>query len=330
MGWRRYFHQNPELGFKEYNTAQTIFDELKTMGLKPKKNIGKTGVIADLKFGEGPMIAFRADMDALPIQETSGLDFSSKNDGIMHACGHDGHMAMLLATAKVLTENKKDYKVGSVRFIFQPAEEGFGGARYMIEDGALDEVDEIYGIHLWNYQPYGEVGVKEGPIMAAADKFNIKVRGVGGHGAAPQGTVDSIIVASHLVQALQTIVSRNINPIDSAVITIGKINGGNNFNVIADEVDLIGTVRAYTEKNRELLKQRMDEIVKGISSSFNSKIDFNYIDCYPPTINHKKQSEIVLEAAKIVVGEKAGDPYLSMGVRTLHIICRKHLDASFL
>jgi amidohydrolase len=311
--WRRYFHQYPELGFKEFNTAEKIVNELKKMSLNPKKNIGKTGVVADLKFGEGPMIAFRADMDALPIHETSGLHFSSKNDGVMHACGHDGHMAMLLATAKILTENKKYYKYGSVRFIFQPAEEGFGGARYMIEDGVLDGVDEIYGIHLWNYQPYGEVGVKDGPIMAAADKFNIKVKGVGGHGAAPQGTVDSIMVASHLVQALQTIVSRNINPIDSAVITIGKINGGSNFNVIADEVDLIGTVRAYTEKNRNLLKYRMNEIVNGISNSFNSKIDFDYIDCYPPTINHKKQSDIVLEAAKMVVGEKAGDPYLSMG-----------------
>jgi len=313
INWRRYFHQNPELGFKEFNTAEKILKELKKMGLKPKNNIGKTGIIADLKFGEGPMIAFRADMDALPIQETSGLDFSSKNDGVMHACGHDGHMAMLLATAKVLTENKKYYNYGSVRFIFQPAEEGFGGARYMIKDGALDGVDEIYGIHLWNYQPVGEVGVKEGPIMAAADKFNIKVRGVGGHGAAPQGTVDSIIVASYLVQALQTIVSRNINPLDSAVISIGKINGGNNFNVIADEVDLIGTARAYTEKNRDLLKYKMNEIVDGISSSFNAEIDFNYIDCYPPTINHKKQSNIVLEAAKKVVGAKAGEPYLSMG-----------------
>jgi len=313
INWRRYFHQNPELGFKEFSTAEKIFNDLKKMGLNPKKNIGKTGVIADLIFGEGPMVAFRADMDALPIQETSGLSFSSKNDGVMHACGHDGHMAMLLATAKVLTENKKYHNYGSIRFIFQPAEEGFGGAKYMIEDGVLDGVDEIYGIHLWNYQPFGEVGVKEGPIMAAADKFSIKVRGVGGHGAAPQGTVDSIIVASQLVQTLQTIVSRNINPIDSAVITIGKINGGNNFNIIADQVDLIGTVRAYTEKNRDLLKQRMGEIVDGVSRSFNSKIDFNYIDCYPPTINHKKQSETVLEAAKIVVGEKAGEPYLSMG-----------------
>ena len=232
IDWRRNFHQNPELSFKEFKTGKKIADELTKMGLEPKLNIGKTGLIADLKFGDGPMVALRADMDALPIQETSGLSFSSKNEGVMHACGHDGHMAMLLATAKALTLNRKQYKNGSIRFVFQPAEEGLGGAKFMIDDGVLDGVDEIYGIHVWNYQPIGEVGVKEGPIMAAADKFDIKVKGIGGHGAAPQGTVDSIVIASYLIQALQTIVSRNTNPIESTVLTIGQINGGYNFNCL--------------------------------------------------------------------------------------------------
>jgi amidohydrolase len=313
IDWRRDFHQNPELSFKEFKTGKKIADELTKMGLEPKLKIGKTGLIADLKFGDGPMIALRADMDALPIQETSGLSFSSKNQGVMHACGHDGHMAMLLATAKALTLKRKQYKKGSVRFIFQPAEEGLGGAKSMIEDGVLDSVDEIYGIHVWNYQPVGEVGVKEGPIMAAADKFDIRIKGIGGHGAAPQGTVDSIVIASYLIQALQTIVSRNTNPIESTVLTIGQINGGYNFNIIADEVTLTGTARAYTEKNRNLIKDRMREIIEGLEKSFNVKIDFNYFDGYPPTINHKKQSENVLEAAIKVVGDKAGDPYLSMG-----------------
>ena len=312
ISWRRYFHENPELSFKEFDTAKKIKEELELMGLRPKIKVGKTGVIADLKFGEGPVIGFRADMDALPIQETSGLPFASKNDGVMHACGHDGHIAMLLGAAQVLCQNKKKYH-GTVRFIFQPAEEGGGGARYMIEDGCLDNLDEIYGIHVWNYQPYGEVGVKEGPIMASADMFDIKIKGIGGHGAAPQGTVDTIIVASHLVQALQTIVSRNTNPLESTVITIGKINGGHNFNIIADEVNLSGTTRAYTEKNRDLIKLRMEEIILGVSKTFNAEIIFNYIDGYPPTINHEKQSTMVLEAARKVVGEKAGPPYLSMG-----------------
>ena len=269
ISWRRYFHENPELSFKEFDTAKKIKEELELMGLQPKIKVGKTGVIADLKFGEGPVIGFRADMDALPIQETSGLPFASKNDGVMHACGHDGHIAMLLGAAQVLCQSKKKYH-GTVRFIFQPAEEGGGGARYMIEDGCLDNLNEIYGIHVWNYQPYGEVGVKEGPIMASADMFDIKIKGIGGHGAAPQGTVDTIIVASHLVQALQTIVSRNTNPLESTVVTIGKINGGHNFNIIADEVNLSGTTRAYTEKNRDLIKLRMEEIILGVSKTFNA------------------------------------------------------------
>ena len=310
--YRRDFHQNPELSFQEYRTAQTIEKHLNSFGIKYKKNIGKTGIVGELNFGDGPTIALRADMDALPIQETSGLSFASKNDGIMHACGHDGHMAMLLATAKVLTQKKNLYN-GKVRFIFQPAEEGGGGARYMIKDNCLEQVDEIYGIHVWNYQPVGEVGVKDGPVMAAADMFDIHIRGIGGHGAAPQGTVDSIIVASHLIQSFQTIVSRNTNPLDSTVVSIGKINGGHNFNIIADEVTLSGTARAYTEKNRNLIKNRMHEIILGIEKTYNAKIAFNYKDGYPPTINHTDPTKKVLRAAQKVVGDRAGLPYLSMG-----------------
>lgn len=312
IDWRRDFHQYPELSFEEHRTSALIGDELRSMGLEPRMNVGKTGVTADLKFGDGPMIGLRADMDALPIQETSGLDFMSKHDGVMHACGHDGHMAMLLGTAKALTQKENSYK-GTVRFIFQPAEEGQGGAKYMIKDGCLDGVDEIYGIHVWNYQPVGEVGVKDGPVLAAADMFKIKIKGKGGHGAAPQGTVDSIVVASHLVQALQTIVSRNTNPLESTVVTIGKINGGHNFNIIADKVTLSGTARAYTEENRTLIKTRMADIIDGVAKTYNAEILFDYEDGYPPTINHSEPAARVLKAAEEVVGEKAGMPYLSMG-----------------
>ena len=312
IDWRRDFHQFPELSFQEHRTGDVIADELRSMGLEPKVKVGKTGVTADLKFGNGPVIGLRADMDALPIQETSGLPFSSQNDGVMHACGHDGHMAMLLGAAKALTQKDNQYN-GTVRFIFQPAEEGEGGARYMIEDGCLEGIDEIYGIHVWNYQPVGEVGVKDGPVLAAADMFDIKIKGIGGHGAAPQGTVDSVVVSSYLVQALQTIVSRNTNPLESTVISIGKINGGHNFNIIADEVFLSGTARSYSEENRNLIKTRMEEIIKGVEKTYNANITFDYKDGYPPTINHVGPTQKVLKAAEKVVGDKAGMPYLSMG-----------------
>ena len=310
--WRRDFHQYPELAFKELRTADVIIEELKSMGLDPKEKVGKTGVTADLKCGNGPVIALRADMDALPIKETSGLKFSSKNTGVSHACGHDGHMAMLLGAARVLSDNRGIYN-GTIRFIFQPAEEGEGGARYMIEDGCLDGVDEIYGIHLWNYQKLGEVGVKDGPVLAAADMFDIKVKGIGGHGAAPQGTVDTVVVSSHLIQALQTIVSRNTNPLESTVITVGKINGGHNFNIIADQVSLSGTARSYTEENRVLIKQRMKNIIEGIAKTYNAEITLDYRDGYPPTINHIAPTDKVLKASNRIVGQKAGMPYLSMG-----------------
>jgi len=310
--YRRDFHQNPELSFQEYRTAETISKYLDSFGITHKTNIGGTGIVGEIDFGAGPTIALRADMDALPIQEIGDLEYKSKNEGVMHACGHDGHMAILLGTANVLSKNKK-IKKGKIRFIFQPAEEGGGGARYMIEDGCLEGVDEIYGLHLWNYQPLGEIGVKEGPIMAAADMFDIIVKGKGGHGATPQGTIDAIVVASHLVTALQTIVSRDTNPLENTVVTIGEISGGENFNVIADQVKLSGTTRAYTEKNRIMIKNRMKDIIDGVSKAFGSEIVLNYKEGYPPTINHKIPTKYILDSASQVVGKGAGFPYLSMG-----------------
>jgi len=310
--YRRDFHQNPELSFQEYRTAETISKYLDSFGITHKTNIGGTGIVGEIDFGSGPTIALRADMDALPIQEIGDLEYKSKNEGVMHACGHDGHMAILLGTANVLSKNKK-IKKGKIRFIFQPAEEGGGGARYMIEDGCLEGVDEIYGLHLWNYQPLGEIGVKEGPIMAAADMFDIIVKGKGGHGATPQGTIDAIVVASHLITALQTIVSRDTNPLENTVVTIGEISGGENFNVIADQVKLSGTTRAYTEKNRIMIKNRMKDIIDGVSKAFGSEIVLNYKEGYPPTINHKIPTKYILDSASQVVGKGAGFPYLSMG-----------------
>ena len=310
--YRRDFHQYPELSFQEYRTAETISKHLESFGIEHRTEVGKTGVVGEIVFGDGPTIALRADMDALPIQEVGDLKYKSKNEGVMHACGHDGHMAILLGAANALSKNKK-LKKGKVRFIFQPAEEGAGGARYMIKDGCLDQVDEIYGLHLWNYQPVGEIGVKNGPIMAAADMFDIIIKGKGGHGATPQGTVDAIVVASNLITMLQTIVSRNTNPLDNTVVTIGEINGGQNFNVIADEVRLTGTTRAYTENNRNMIKKRMQDIIDGVSKSFGAEIVLKYKEGYPPTVNHEDPTKLVLEASSMVVGKGAGYPYLSMG-----------------
>ena len=309
---RRHFHRYPELSFKEFNTAETISQHLNKLGISHKKGVGKTGIVGEINFGPGPTIALRADMDALPIQEENNLDYKSLNDGVMHACGHDGHMAILLGAANALSKNSK-LKKGTVRFIFQPAEEGLGGAKYMIEDGCLDKVDEIYGLHLWNYQLYGEVGIKDGPVMASADLFDIEVSGKGGHGATPQGTVDAIVVASNLVTMLQTIVSRNTNPLESTVLSIGKIKGGHNFNIISDKVHMSGTTRAYTEENRTMIKQRMKEVIEGVSKSFGADIKLNYKDGYPPTVNHSSQVEKVLKAASSIVTSGAKNPYLSMG-----------------
>jgi len=320
---RRYFHKHPELGFKEHHTAKIIADKLKSYGLKVRTGIGKTGVIGDLRGnGGGKTIALRADMDALSVQETSNISYKSQKEGIMHACGHDGHMAMLLGAAKILSQSKDRFS-GNIRFIFQPAEEGEGGARYMIADGCLENVDEIYGMHLWNFQPYGEIGIRSGPIMAAADIFDITIMGTGGHGAMPQGTVDAIVVASNLIMNLQTIVSRNTDPLESAVITVGKINGGHGFNIIADEVKLRGTVRAMTEKNRQMIKVRMREIADGVAKSTGAKIEMDYQDGYPPTINNIDASQNVIQAANKILSKGAIEPYLTMGAEDFSYYLQK-------
>jgi amidohydrolase len=309
--------------FKEHRTAKVIAEKLKSYGIEVKTEIGKTGIIGDL-YGKGgdKTIALRADMDALPVQETGDISYKSHNDGVMHACGHDGHMAILLGTAKILSQSKDRFS-GNVRFIFQPAEEEEGGARYMIADGCLEKVAEIYGMHLWNFQPYGEIGVKSGAIMAAADIFDITIKGIGGHGAAPQGTVDAIVTASNLIMSLQTIVSRNTDPLQSTVITVGKIEGGHGFNIIADEVKLRGTVRAMTEGNRLMVKTRMQEVIDGVAKSTGAIIEMDYQDGYPPTKNDDFASQNVIQAANKIVNKGAIEPYLTMGAEDFSYYLQK-------
>ncbi len=320
---RRDFHKHPELGFNELRTAKIIADKLKSYGLDVKTEVGKTGVIGDLiKDKSFHTIALRADMDALPIQENSEVEYKSVNDGVMHACGHDGHMAMLLGAAEVLSKMRDKLKV-NVRFVFQPAEEGEGGARYVIADGALNKVDQIFGMHLWNYQPYGEIGIQSGSVLAAADIIDIWIEGIGGHGAAPQGTVDAVVVASNLIMNFQTIISRNTDPLHSAVITIGEISGGHGFNIIADKVKLRGTVRAMTEENRQMIKQRIEEIIAGVAKSYNAKITMDYQDGYPPTINHDEPTKLIQQSAEQIKGAIVREPYLSMGAEDFSYYLQK-------
>ncbi len=311
--FRRDIHQHPELGFQEKRTAALVAKQLLSYGLDVITDIGKTGVTGDLKGAKpGPTIALRADMDALPVQETGDVPYKSVNDGVMHACGHDGHVAALLGVARILAEKRHELN-GNVRFIFQPAEEGEGGAEYMIADGCLEGVDEIYGAHLWNYQPYGVVGIQSGPVLAAADIFEITIQGIGGHGATPQGTVDPIIVGSQLVNALQTIVSRNTNPLESTVVTVGKFSSGTTFNVIADRAILQGTARSFTEENRLMIKERMNAIITGLSTATGAKIELDYQDGYPPTVNNEQITEKARLAALKIAGDKVIKPFLTMG-----------------
>lgn len=260
-------------------------------------------------------------MDALPLTETADVPYRSQNPGVMHACGHDGHMSSLLAAAKVLMANRSRLK-GVVKLVFQPAEEGHGGAPEMIKDGCLEEgpqgprVDCIYGIHLWSPIKMSHVACKDGPMMASSDKFEIDVRGSGGHGAMPQGTVDAIVEAAHVVTSLQTIVSRNVSPMENGVVTCGTINGGYGHNIIADQVTITGTARAFTPEIQELIKSRMECICCGIGATFGGDIKMNYMYGYPPTINSYPECvQIVKEASKKIIGEDEGaiEPTMTMG-----------------
>lgn len=319
---RRWFHANPELSFQEFKTAAKIAELLRSYGIEEVfTDIGKTGVVGLIRGqSAGPCVALRADMDALPIQETADIPYRSTNDNVMHACGHDLHVTSLLAAAKVL-HNQRHQLNGCVKLIFQPAEEGYNGASAMIRDDVLEEgrlgpkVDFIYGIHIWSLEDVGVVACSNGPVMAASDYFTINVMGSGGHGAMPAGTVDAVVEACALVGELQTIVSRNISPLDTAVITCGTINGGYTHNIIADKVTIKGTTRSFTKETQELIKSRMECVCCGIAQTFGGKIDLDYQYVFPPTINaYPECTQIVINAASKIVGEKyAARPQKTMG-----------------
>jgi amidohydrolase len=320
--WRRSLHQRPELGFKEQLTAAFISQQLTAWGISHQTGIAETGIVAIIegtkiegtKPGQSSTrtsptrtLGIRADMDALPIQEANDVPYRSQHDGIMHACGHDGHVAIALGTAYYLAQHR-DAFAGTVKLIFQPAEEGPGGAKPMIEAGVLTnpDVDAIIGLHLWNNLPLGTVGVREGALMAAVEQFDCKIQGRGGHGAIPHQTVDSIVVSAQIITALQTIVARNVDPLKAAVVTIGSFHAGHAHNVIADSAHFKGTVRYFDSNLNGFLQSRIEQVIAGICQSHGASYELNYQKYYPPVINDGAIAALVRSVAETAIETPAG------------------------
>jgi amidohydrolase len=298
---RRYLHQHPELSFQEKNTARYIKSFYEKLGVEVRGNVGGNGGVAKI-YGEKPgkTVALRADFDALPIQDEKDVPYKSLVPGVMHACGHDGHTATLLVLAKCLHEMREELE-GNYVMIHQHAEEyAPGGAISMIEDGCLEGVDVIFGTHLWATEPTGTIQYRVGPIMAAADRFEIVIQGQGGHGAQPHKTKDAIVTASQLVINLQQIVSRKVNPIDSAVVTVGSFVAENAFNVIADKAKLIGTVRTFNDEVRSFIEAEIERVVKGTCYTSNSSYEYTYERGYPAVVNHPEETHFLIDCAKQV------------------------------
>src|SRR5699024_4669907 len=296
---RRYLHQYPELSFQEYETAKYIANFYENLGIPYQTNVGGNGVIATLKGGQpGKTIALRADFDALPIQEENAVAYKSKVDGIMHACGHDGHTATLLVLAKVMQTYQDDLP-GTVVCVHQHAEEyAPGGAKSIVESGALDHVDAVFGTHLWATTPLGVVQTAKDVLMAGADRFEITIQGHGGHGAYPHETKDAIVIGAQIVTALQQITSRRIDPLETAVVTVGQFQAGDAFNIIADQARLTGTVRYLKTAIQEQVITEMEKMVDGICKANGATYDLNYVKGYPPLANHVEEATLILEASQ--------------------------------
>jgi amidohydrolase len=298
---RRELHAHPELAFAEHRTAARVAEFLAGSGLHVRTGVGGTGVLATAPGAEGRTVLLRVDLDALPIAEQGTAPYASRNPGVMHACGHDGHTAMGAAAARVLARRGGR---GRVRVLFQPAEEGEGGAQAVIRDGVLDGVDVVLGVHLWNELPVGTLGVKSGPLMAAVDRLRVVVRGRGGHGAIPHRARDPIVAAAHVVTALQTVVSREVPPVEPAVVTIGAIRGGEAFNVIPDEVTLLGTIRTFDAALRRSMPERIQRIADGIAGALGCRAETEVNAGNPAVINDPGVADLARRAALRVVGEE--------------------------
>ncbi|MCB0150759.1 MAG: amidohydrolase, partial [Caldilineaceae bacterium] len=307
VAWRRDFHMHPELGFEEVRTAGIVADHLRGLGLEVSTGVGKTGVVAmvepDAVAENAPTVMLRFDMDALPILEANDVPYRSTVDGVMHACGHDGHTAVGMGVAQVLTGIRNDLP-GRVKLVFQPAEEGLGGAQAMIADGALEgpKPAAAFGLHLWSRMPLDQIVVQEGPLMAGADKIHLVVHGVGGHGAMPHETVDAVVVASEIVLAWQTIVSRTVSPTEPAVVTVGSFHAGSAANVIAGRAELSGSIRSFSIETRDLLVRRLREIAEGICAAHNARCEFTFTAGVLPTINSAAGAALMRDVAASLVG----------------------------
>ncbi len=310
VAMRRDLHEHPELAFEEVRTSGIVAQRLRSLGLDVRTGVAKTGVVGLLHGGASKpgakTIAIRADMDALPIHELNEIDYRSQVDGKMHACGHDGHTSIALAVADILSKRRTELK-GNVKFIFQPAEETMGGARPLVEEGVLEGVDGIIGLHLWSPLPMGLVGVRAGTVFASADKFVLTVRGKGGHAAMPERAIDPIVILAQIITALQTLISRETSPFSPAVITIGTINAGTAFNIIPETAVLQGTMRAFNEEHRAKLLRRIQEITRGIASAMGGSCDIELFDGCLPCMNDVAMTELVRKAAVASVGKQVVD-----------------------
>jgi amidohydrolase len=297
---RRDFHRHPELGFQEVRTAGIVARELTALGLEVSTGVGKTGVVATLEgSGPGPVLLVRVDMDALPILEETGAEYASQTPGVMHACGHDGHTAMGLTVAKLLEAHKDDFR-GTVKLVFQPAEEGLGGALAMVADGVLEnpQPDRSLSIHLWNDKPYGWIGVTAGPAMAASDRFTVTIKGRGGHGAAPHVGIDPVVAGAQVITALQTIVSRSVDPLEAAVVTVTSLDGAEAFNVIPDSVQLRGTIRTFKPEVRKTVLERFETICVGVSKALGCQAEVELKSITPAVSNDAELAQRVYKVAR--------------------------------
>jgi hippurate hydrolase len=304
VAWRRDLHAHPEMAYKENRTSAFVADKLRSWGIEVHTGLAKTGVVGTVRNGTGNRaVGLRADMDALPLHELNNFAHRSQHDGVMHACGHDGHTVMLLGAARHLAKHR-DFD-GTVHLIFQPAEEGEGGGKLMIEEGLFEKFpcDAVFGLHNLPGIPVGKFAVRSGPLLASSDKFEITIAGTGSHGAFPHQGVDPVLIACEVVTALQGIVTRNVDPLQSAVISVTQINGGSAYNIIPGEVKLGGTTRAFTPEVQKLIEQRMRQVVEGICAAHNAKGTLKYIYGYPPTINSADEAGIAAAAAAKVVGQ---------------------------
>jgi len=296
---RRDFHKHPEIGFKEIRTANIVAKELTNLGMEVKTGVGQTGVVALLE-GKmpGPVVLVRFDMDALPIQEETGAEYASLNNGVMHACGHDGHIAIGLTVARILYNHRNEFN-GTVKLVFQPAEEGLGGAERMIADGILENPhpDVALGLHVWNEKPVGWIGIVSGPVMAAADIFTVRIIGKGGHGAVPNFCNDPVLAASQVVNNLQVIVSRNVSPLKTAVVTVASIHGGEAFNVIPSEVEMKGTIRSFEPEVRDLVIRRFQQIVENVSHALECESVIEIKSITPAVVNNPEITTRVQQVA---------------------------------